>query len=355
MIGAFAGNGLFGSLLGDPEIASVFAAEPFVARMVQFERAWTESLRDTGAIPGEDAEAALARLQEYRIDLDALAMGSERDGLPVPAMIAALKSGMDRGSGALHYGATSQDVIDTATVLCLRDVTAILDHRLTRVRDTLSVLSERHGHRPLQGYTRMQAALPITVAARLAAWSGPLVRAGANLTDASEALPIQYGGPVGARSVPEGRANEMAAALSRRLDLPRARVWHSDRSPMIEYGNALTALTGALAKIGQDIALMALLDDGSLLLRTGGASSAMAHKNNPVEAEILVALGRLCIGLNGTLSQSLISEFERSGSAWALEWMTLPQMAEAAGCALRTASRLLGNVESIGAGDGSQG
>ena len=133
----------------------------------------------------------------------------------------------------------------------------------------------------------------------------------------------------------------MRAALAERLGLADHEPWHSDRTPILDIAHAFVLLSGTLGKIGQDVALMAQNEIATIRLAGGGGSSAMAHKQNPVGAEVLVALARLNAGLLGTLSQSMVHENERSGAAWTLEWILLPQIAEATGAGLTLADMLL--------------
>lgn len=138
---------------------------------------------------------------------------------------------------------------------------------------------------------------------------------------------------------------ELRAALASRLGLTDVPPWHADRTPILEIAQGLMLLTGTLGKIGQDVALMAQTEIGAVRLAGGGRSSAMAHKQNPVGAELLVALGRLNAGRSGVLAQAMIHENERSGAAWTLEWLVLPDMASTTGAALRHANALLVGME----------
>ena len=141
---------------------------------------------------------------------------------------------------------------------------------------------------------------------------------------------------------------ELDPAIAARLKLMDAEPWHSDRTLILNLAQGLALLTGTLGKIGQDVALLAQSERRAVRIAGAGGSSAMAHKQNPVAAELLVALARLNAGLLGTLAQSLVHENERSGAAWTLEWLILPQMAEAAGAALRHAEGLIANLEFTG-------
>ncbi|RUU26526.1 3-carboxy-cis,cis-muconate cycloisomerase, partial [Mesorhizobium sp. M6A.T.Ca.TU.002.02.2.1] len=138
------------------------------------------------------------------------------------------------------------------------------------------------------------------------------------------------------------------AAVAERLSLGDAPQWHSQRDRIAELANWLSLVTGGLGKFGQDIALMAQAGD-ELQLAGGGSSSAMAHKRNPIDAEMLVTLARYnAVQLSGT-HHALVHEQERSGAAWTLEWLILPQMLMAAGASTCVADRLLSNITAIGA------
>jgi 3-carboxy-cis,cis-muconate cycloisomerase len=141
----------------------------------------------------------------------------------------------------------------------------------------------------------------------------------------------------------------VAAALADALGLPPpGPVWHSARDGVVAYGNWLALVTGSLGKMGQDIALMAQQGIEAVRLRGGGTSSAMPHKQNPIAAETLVTLARFNAVQIGGLHQAMVHEQERSGAAWALEWMIMPQMCEATGAALKQAEALLSSIETLG-------
>ena len=132
--------------------------------------------------------------------------------------------------------------------------------------------------------------------------------------------------------------------MARKLDLGLATPWQATRDPIIALGSLLAQISGSLGKLGMDVTLLAQNEVGAVRLEGGGGSSAMSHKSNPVNAEVLVALARYNAGLAGTLNQALIHENERSGAAWTLEWLTLPPMLVTTGASLRLAALLLGQL-----------
>lgn len=339
---------IFGELYCDPVIAAEFEAAAFSGRMLRFEAAWTEALRKLGTVSDEDAAVALDAIKRSTVfDLTA---GSLRDGVPVPAFVAALRSGLNDGAAnAIHTGATSQDVIDSAMSLTLLQVLTILQDRMGKVSLALDDLETRFGTAPLMARTRMQAALPTEVGLRLSAWRrgvGAQIKRAESLLD--EVAVVQVGGPIGDRSALEGQGEAVAECVAASLGLRPSSVWHTERSSSVCFGHWLTLVAGTLGKIGQDIVLMAQQGVDEIGLSGGGKSSAMPHKQNPVEAEAMVSLARFVATQQGALAQAMIHEQERSGAAWALEWMTVPTMAESTGAALNNCLNLLSRVEHLG-------
>jgi 3-carboxy-cis,cis-muconate cycloisomerase len=338
---------LLSALTGDAEIETLLGDAAQVAAIVRFEIALAATEAELGMVTAEAAEAIAAGLAGFEPDWNDLASGIGRDGVVVPALVAQLRQRIGPPhSQALHHGATSQDVIDTALVLQLDPVISVLLARLAALDKMLARLDARFGRQNLMAQTRMQQALPFTVGAKLETWRAPLQRHAAALMAARESvLVIQLGGPIGDRSsfAPHGEA--LAAALARRLGLGAAPPWHSARDPLVSLASVLALVSGTLGKIGADVALMVQNEVGTARLAGGGRSSAMAHKSNPVNAEVLVALARYNAGLAGLMQQAMIHENERSGAAWTLEWLSLPNMAVTTGASLRLGQALLEQLD----------
>lgn len=339
-------------IFGDEAVTACFSAEAVLARMIRFESALAWALADCDLLPSSAAEAIEQGLADFVPDRAALAQAVARDGLVVPGLVAQMKAHLGTLPG-LHRGATSQDLIDTALVQGLLAVVELLATRLQAIAANLKALEAGFGARPLMGQTRMQAALPITVADRLRVWAQLVDNQQARLHMLRPQLAVvQFGGAVGDRRDLNGKGDAVAAALAARLGLASAPVWHAARDGMVTAAQVLALITGSLGKIGQDIALMAQNERGELRLRGGGGSSAMPHKQNPIRAEALVTLARYnAVQISG-MHQAMVHEQERSGAAWALEWLILPAMAVAAGAATRLGLALLMDVEAIGAENG---
>ncbi|TRB05354.1 3-carboxy-cis,cis-muconate cycloisomerase [Agrobacterium tumefaciens] len=339
-------------LFGDSEIVELFSARADIDAMVRFELALAEAEAGAGLIPEDVAETIVSGLADFAADMTALRHGVAKDGVVVPELVRQMRAAVaSPAAEKVHFGATSQDVIDTSLMLRLKAAAEIIATRLGHLIDTLGDITSRDGHNPLTGYTRMQAAIGITVADRAASWIAPLERHLLRLeTFSRNGFVLQFGGAAGTLEKLGDHAAAVRTDLAKRLGLADRPQWQSQRDGIAEFGNLLSLITGALGKFGQDIALMAELG-AEIRLSGGGGSSAMPHKQNPVNAETLVTLARFNAVQISALHQSLVHEQERSGAGWMLEWMTLPQMVTATGACLLIAERLAGQMDRLGAGE----
>lgn len=353
---AAAGDNWAGRLLGDPEIAALFADAATFDRYLRYEIELAAALGDCGLAPADAVTAAIDAMSAFRPDVAAIDAALGKDGLPIPEWTRQLKAQVashagDAGRAVVHHGATSQDVIDTATFIACREALAILGARLSRLRAALDALRAACDGNALMAITRMQPALAFTAGDRIRAWERPLARLQADIAALGGELAIlHYGGPIGTLGGLGDDGPRVAERLAARLSLTWAgRNAHADRTAIVRFAEVASRLTGALGKIGQDVALMALRGKDDIALSGGGGSSAMPHKQNPVGAELLVTLARHNATLVSGIHQALVHEQERSGAAWSLEWLLLPRMAETAGAALNIAIALAGSIEGVGA------
>ncbi len=333
-------------LFGDAEIAALLSTEAEIVAMLRFEAELAAAQAAVGIVPAETAGVIIAAIAGFMPDMAALRTATGKDGVVVPELVRQLRHAVGEPAAAkVHFGATSQDVIDTALMLRLKSIGRILGARLENCLSAFAGLEAAHGGRALTGFTRMQAAIPITVTDRIRAWRDPLVRDRARLS--MQEFAVQFGGAAGTLDALGDRGPTVRAELARRLDLADRPQWQSQRDGIAGFAGLLSLISGSLGKFGQDIALMAEIGT-EIRLSGGGGSSAMAHKQNPVTAELLVALARFnAVQLSG-LHQALVHEQERSGAAWMLEWMLLPPMLMATGRALGAAAELIGHIDDIG-------
>jgi 3-carboxy-cis,cis-muconate cycloisomerase len=334
------------ALLGDDEMAPQFSIEADYEEMFYFEEALSRALAEEGLIPEAAKEIGPG---PFEPDLAKLNAGVARDGVAGPEYVRQLREWVGPPAGEfVHYGATSQDLVDTSLVLRLRPILTEFEDRLSQLAVSLAHLDRRFGDKVLMGRTRMQDAIPISGRDRIASWHGPVPRHIDRLKALRpRVLVLQFGGAAGTLDKLGDKADAVARRLAEKLDLGLPdRSWHSQRDNLVEFGDWLALVSGSLGKIGQDIALMALL--GEVTIAGAGGSSSMTHKQNPVAAEALVALARYSATLVAGLHQAQVHEFERSGAAWTLEWLALPQLVMTTGAGLRLALRLIGSIAGMG-------
>jgi 3-carboxy-cis,cis-muconate cycloisomerase len=343
---------ILSGLVGNDEVAVCFSTDADIRAMLEFEAALARVEGRLGVIP----PAAGLRIAEvcasFRPDIFRLKEAVGRDGVVIPDLVRQLRQAVGGDEAQhVHFGATSQDAIDTSLMLRLKKATGILSAQTSAAIAGLDRLRDMFGSNRLMGFTRMQAAIPITAADRIQSWREPLARSLARLdTFALDGFVLQFGGAAGTlEKFPEKR-DAVRAALAKDLGLADRPQWHSQRDRLVEFASLLSLLAGLLGKFGQDVALLAERAD-EIRLSGGGGSSAMPHKQNPVAAETLVALARFNAVQVSGLHHSLVHEQERSGAAWTLEWMLLPQMVGATAASLTLATALTERIEMLGTAD----
>ncbi|RCS22067.1 3-carboxy-cis,cis-muconate cycloisomerase [Phyllobacterium salinisoli] len=336
-------TGLFGR---DEEITGLFVSSADIAAMVRFEAALAQAQASLRLIPAAAASRISEAAGTFEPDIAALERAAARDGTIIPELVGQLRNAVGvEFASHVHFGATSQDVIDTSLILRLKRVSQILFGRIQQLSGKLGRLEATFGNNGLTAHTRMQPAIPIMAADRIASWLAPLANCQERL--ATVQFPVQFGGAAGTLEKFGTQGVELRKELAKRLDIADRPQWHNQRAFIADFGNLLSLISGSLGKFGLDIALMAQLGH-ELSLAGGGSSSAMSHKQNPVTAEVLVSLARFnAVQISG-LHQAMVHEQERSGAAWMLEWMILPQMAATSGGALNLALALTDNIVRIG-------
>jgi 3-carboxy-cis,cis-muconate cycloisomerase len=303
-------------------------------------------------------------------DLEALGLGTAREGTPVPALLAQLRPKLSEEARAvLHRGATSQDVVDTAAMLVAKRALEPLLADLDAAGDAAGTLADRHRDDLAVGRTLLQQALPITFGLRAAGWLGGLDDAATRLTAVrDERLAIQFGGAVGTVASLGGAAPEpsdalgavgaveaslgaeglaVAEALARRLDLPApATPWQTNRSRVVELAAALGEAAGAAGKVGTDVVLLSQTEVGEVAEGgEGGGSSTLPQKRNPVRAVTAVAAARRTPALLATLFAAMPGEQERAAGAWQAEAETLADLLRLTGEAVAATRTLLERLE----------
>jgi 3-carboxy-cis,cis-muconate cycloisomerase len=337
-------HGIFGPLLGDAEAAAILGDRARAQAMVTVEIALAKVEGRLGVIDPAAAAKIEAALSGFMPDEADLARGTAAAGVPVPALVAQLRRQVGgEAAGSVHWGATSQDILDTAQVRQLREAVALLERRLDEVIAALARLADEHRSTPIIGRTRFQQAVPTTFGLKAAGWLAPLLRHRARLGELMpRLLLVQLGGAAGNLAAIGEHGIAVMAGLAGELGLGcPAMPWHNQRDGLAELASWLSLVTGSLGKLGLDVLLLAQNEVAEVREADGGASSTMPQKSNPIRAEALVTLARRNAVLLGGMHESMLHAHERDGTSWQLEWVALPDMVTGAAASLAHADVLL--------------
>ncbi|MES2756057.1 MAG: lyase family protein [Pseudomonadota bacterium] len=326
---------IFDSFLTTPEMIAVFDDAAIVQGMFRFEQALSQAQADEGLLPAAAARAIGAVCKAQLYDIGAIVGAARRAGsLAIPLVKELTKTVALYDAGAathVHWGSTSQDVIDTAMVLATRDALQLLDGGLHDLGGHLLALAERHIGTPVLARTLMQPAQVTSFGFKLAGWLAPLVRARARLRECAErALQLQLGGAVGTLAVMGEQGPAVAARMAADLHLKVAdAAWHTQRDEWVRLGLEVAVLTGSLGKIATDLSLMAQGEIAELAEPSGngrGGSSAMPHKRNPVSAMIALAAAGRTPQHAAALLASMGQQHERGLGNWQAELAEWPAL-----------------------------
>lgn len=343
-------SALTAPLFGDPEAAAILSDQAFTAHMVTAEAAFARACAAVGLVSAADAQAISATLAKARIDPAQLGAGMASAGVPVPALVAELRKICGEEGQALHWGVTSQDIVDCAHVLQWRELLGLLGARVTALLNAMQAQSDAHRGTLMAGRTRSQIATPITLGLRIATWAQPLIALEAELSGVTaQILRVQFGGASGSGSAVDDKAEALSTAWAQELGLAPAPCWHLDRSGPQALGAWLVRLSAALGKLARDLSLSGRSEIGEIRAGEGGGSSTMPQKSNPVGAEAIITLAHYTAALHPLLAHAAMGQEERDGAAWALEWLALPQMGMAASAGLRHAQALMTSLQADGA------
>jgi 3-carboxy-cis,cis-muconate cycloisomerase len=351
--------GLFEPLMGDARAADILSPAGYVARMLRFEAALARAEARVGVIPlsaaaaidhavsgvlREDGSGVLDEMARQIADATATV------GTPVVPLVKLLSARTDEvGRAFVHWGATTQDVMDTAMVLQLRDWLSLVSERLAELAADLARLARTHRRTPMIGRTVMQHALPITFGLKCAAWLDAVARHRQRLGDVAErCLVVQFGGAVGTLASLGSHGPQVVALLAEELDLAApALPWHGARDRIGEVAMFAGLICGTLAKLGRDITLLMQTEVGEAHEPAApgrGGSSTMPHKRNPVLAAVLTGAGTVAPGLVAALLSAQAHEHERAAGLGHVEWRVLPDLLALTAGALRAATELAGGL-----------
>jgi 3-carboxy-cis,cis-muconate cycloisomerase len=354
---------LFGSLFDRG--AAGTGDEAWLAAMLDTEAALARALERAGLAPVGAGAAVTSAARSESFDVDELARLAAREGNPVPALVRALSAKVPaEAAAAVHHGATSQDIIDTALMLIARRVMDAAQADLAAASDAAAVLAGRHRDTITIGRTLLQQAVPVTFGLVAAGWMTGIdeARQGLNRIRARR-LAVQFGGAAGTLASLGPAGPRVAALLAEELGLARpALPWHTDRARVVELASALAVACGALGKVARDVTLLAQTEVGEVREgegragggrtgggRTGGGrrggSSAMPNKRNPVASVVILGCTRRAPGLLATLAAAAEQEHQRAAGAWHAEWEPLTDLLRLTGSAAAWAAELLTGLE----------
>jgi len=327
-------DGLNSFLFSTPEISRVFSTVEQMRAMTRFEWALSCALESNGLAEAGSGAVLEQLLQADFVDLGALALEAKDAGnvaIPfVRQLTAAVTARSETAARSVHLGATSQDVLDTALVLQMREALDLLEAPLTRLDEALLDQVRRHRDTVMLGRTWLQPGPPTTLGLKLAGVLTALRRDRERIrAEGERVLVLQFGGAVGTLASLGAAGGAISADLSRVLDLAEPELpWHTQRDSLVAMTQVLAILTGTLAKFGRDIALLMQAEVSEVSEGAGvgrGGSSTMPHKHNPVASAALIAIHAKMPGLVATLLHAMPQEHERGPGLWQAEWDIVPE------------------------------
>ena len=338
---------LFERIFVPADLRDALSDRAWLQAMLDAERALAAAAARAGLVPPEAAEAIAAACSWERFDRAELADAGRAPGNPVEPLVRALTAAVEPDAARyVHWGATSQDVLDTAAMLVSRRALDLLLYATAGVARECARLADTYRGTPMAGRTLLQQAVPTTFGLKAAGWLIGLLEARRGLVRARERLAIQLGGAAGTLA-PLGEAGpEVLRLFAEELGLENPLVpWHTNRVRIAELGASLAVAAGALAKIGLDIALLAQTEVGEVAEAEGGVSSTMPQKRNPVGSALAIACARQVAAQASVLTAALAQEHERAAGGWHSEWPALTAALAYAGGAADGARRALAGLE----------
>lgn len=338
--------GLLGPGWSGSAAASATGDGAYLRALLDAEAALTRAQATLGLAPDAAATAVREAADPGRFDVGALAERARAGGNPVIPLVADLTKAVGAEYGPyVHRGATSQDIMDTATMLVAARTLDLVLADLDRTEQALARLAAEHRDTPMPGRTLTQHAVPTTFGLKAAGWRALVLDARDRTARVRASLPVQLAGAAGTlaafgaygatdpTALPEAYARELGLAAPL---LP----WHTLRTPIADLAGCLAFTAGALGKVGVDVLTLSRTEIGEVAEGSGGGSSAMPHKANPVRSTLVAAAARRAPQLAAVLYGSLVAEDERPAGAWHAEWEPLRDLLRTVGGAARDAAEL---------------
>lgn len=345
---------LYDELFSYSALEQILSDESRVKGMLEFEAALAGAEARVGVIPEGSARKIAEHCHADKFDLSLIAREAARAGniaIPLIKMLTEAVARQDKDAARfVHWGATSQDAIDTGFILQLREALALVDRDLARISETLGALAAQHRETVVVARTWMQQALPTTFGFIAAGWLDAILRHRRRLEEIRpRVLTLQFGGAVGTLAALSGNGPAIAKVLAVNLQLTLPTMpWHAQRDRMAEVGTFLGLLTGSLGKIARDISLHMQTEVAEVFEPAGegrGGSSTMPHKRNPVTCAVVLAASARVPGLVSTMLSAMPQEQQRGLGGWHAEWETLSAILRLTGGALHHLADILPRLE----------
>jgi 3-carboxy-cis,cis-muconate cycloisomerase len=321
---------LFRDAFGTPEMREVFSDYSTIARYAEVEVALAKAEARCGVIPAEAAAEIARRTDVAALDFDLLRRETDNVGYPILPLVHQMTKQCGEAGRYVHWGATTQDIMDTAVVLQLRDGLAIVEKDIAALRGILADLSRRYRDTPMAGRTHLQQALPVTFGYKTAIYLAMFDRHAERLEQLKPRVLVgQFAGATGTLASLGDKGLEVQQALCEELGLgiPVA-TWHVARDGFAEAINFLALVTGSLGKIALDIMIMASTEFAELyepFVKGRGGSSTMPQKRNPISSELMLAASKAVRQHAGLMLDAMVQDLERATGPWHAEWMAIPE------------------------------
>jgi 3-carboxy-cis,cis-muconate cycloisomerase len=321
---------LFRDAFGTPAMREVFSDFSVLGRYAEVEIALARAEARCGVIPAEAAEAIAKRTDVAALDFDLLRRETDIVGYPILPLVQQMVKQCGEAGRYVHWGATTQDIMDTALVLQVRAGLDIIEKDILALRGILADLSRRYRDTPMAGRTHLQQALPVTFGYKTAIWLAMFDRHAARLQQLKPRVLIgQFAGAAGTLASLGDRGFDVQSALCEELGLGiPVSTWHVARDGLAEAVNFLALVTGSLGKIALDIMIMASTEFAELyepFVKGRGASSTMPQKRNPISSELMLAASKAVRQHAGLMLDAMVQDFERATGPWHAEWIAIPE------------------------------
>ncbi|MGD9952541.1 MAG: 3-carboxy-cis,cis-muconate cycloisomerase [Burkholderiales bacterium] len=339
-------SALFRDAFGTPAMRAIFDDAALLARYTEVEVALARAQGKLGVIPAQATKEIAAKCDASRLDLERLKKETEVVGYPILPLVRQLAAQCGEAGRYLHWGATTQDIMDTAVVLQVRDALELVGKDLAALQAILVRQAKRYRDTPMAGRTHLQQALPVTFGYKLAIWLAMLDRHAERLAQLKPRVLVgQFAGAAGTLASLGDRGMAVQKALCEELKLVQpVATWHAARDGLAEAVGFLGLVTGSLGKIAYDVMLMASTEVGEVaepFVHGRGGSSTMPQKRNPISSELILAAAKAVRQHAGLMLDALVQDLERATGPWHAEWIALPQAFILTGGALHQAKFML--------------